>query len=175
MSETFEDLQPDLVDEHFRPFVRALGNLVITFALAEARLLELVSETLGGDELKAVALLKGQDAKNDVLALVHSIGLTGFDLNEMLAGLEAFWEDKAVRNRLIHDEWFPNIFEGFVATRGLTRTKTPEQVFGTPEVVGIWELALRFREYSGLFSHRAWAIRRDRGDSAKSVTQAVKQ
>ena len=32
----------DLVDVYFQPFVRALGNLVITFALAEAALLDLV-------------------------------------------------------------------------------------------------------------------------------------
>ena len=55
------DDQPDLVDEHFRPFVRALGNLVITFALCEASLLALVSEMLGDDELKAVTVLKAQD------------------------------------------------------------------------------------------------------------------
>jgi hypothetical protein len=55
-----DDDQPDLVDEHFRPFVRALGNLVITFALCEASLLELVSEMFGGDELKAVTVLKAK-------------------------------------------------------------------------------------------------------------------
>jgi hypothetical protein len=163
MNSTPDDDQPDLVDEHFHPFVRALGNLVITFALAEAKLLEMVSEMLSGVELKAVALLKSQDAKDQVLSLVQSIGLTGFDLEELLAGVDTFWEDKATRNRLVHDEWFPNIYEGAVATRGLTRTKTPEEVFGTPNVNEIWELALRFREYGGLFSHRAYVIRRERG------------
>jgi hypothetical protein len=153
----------DLVDEHFRPFVRALGNLVILFAWAEAKLLELVSEILGGDELKAVAVLKTQD-KADVLALIPSIGLGGFD-KELKAGVETFWDDKAARNRLIHDEWFPNIFERNVATRGLTRTKTPEEIFGTPNVDEIWALALRFRDYAYLFSHRAWGIRRERGDT----------
>jgi hypothetical protein len=64
-----DDDQLDLVDEHFRPFVRALGNLVITFALCEARLLDLVSEMLGGDELKAVTVLTAQDAKEQVLSL----------------------------------------------------------------------------------------------------------
>jgi hypothetical protein len=58
---------------------------VITFALAEARLLDLVSEMLGGDELKAVAVLKAPDAKEQVLSLVKSIGLSGFDLNELLS------------------------------------------------------------------------------------------
>jgi hypothetical protein len=31
---THDDEKPDLVDEHFRPFVRALGNLVITLQFA---------------------------------------------------------------------------------------------------------------------------------------------
>ena len=31
------DDQPDLGDDYFRPFFRALRNLVITFALAEAK------------------------------------------------------------------------------------------------------------------------------------------
>jgi hypothetical protein len=98
-----DDDQPDLVDEHFRPFVRALGNLVITFALCEARLLELVSEILG-DELKAVTILKDQDAKAKVLSLVRSVGLSGFDLDELLIAVDRFWIDKAARNRLVHDE-----------------------------------------------------------------------
>ena len=165
MTVTPHDDHADIVDDFFRPFVRALGNLVIAFALSEAKLLELVSEMLGGDELKAVALLKSQDAKEQVLALVPTLGLNGYDLKELLDGVETFWTDKAVRNRLIHDEWFPNIYEKNVATRGLTRAKTPEEVFGTPEVEQIWELALRFREYAGLFSHRSWAIRRERGDT----------
>jgi hypothetical protein len=96
-----EDDQPDLVDEHFRPFVRALGNLVITFALCEARLLELVSQMLGGDELKAVSVLKAEDAKDQVLSLVRSLGLSGYDLEELLTGVDTFWTDKAARNRLV--------------------------------------------------------------------------
>ena len=87
MSDTSGEDQPDLVDDYFRPFVRALGNLVITFALAEAKLLDMVSEMLGGDELKAVALLKSPDAKDHVLSLVRSIGLSGFDLDELLGGV----------------------------------------------------------------------------------------
>ena len=163
MSETPGEDQPDLVDDHFRPFARALGNLVITFALAEAKLLDMVSEMLGGDELKAVALLKSPDTKDNVLSLVRSIGLRGFDLDELLGQVNSFWIDKATRNRLVHDEWFPNIYEGAVATRGLTRTKTPEEVFGTPNVEEVWRLALRFQQYQGLFSHRAYALRRGRG------------
>jgi hypothetical protein len=57
----------DIVDDFYAPFVRPLGNLVIAFAWAEAELLDLVLEMLGGDELKAVALLKSQNAKEQVL------------------------------------------------------------------------------------------------------------
>jgi hypothetical protein len=62
----------DIVDDFYAPFVRPLGNLVIAFALAEAELLDLVSEMLGGDELKAVALLKSQNAKRCGLGHVSS-------------------------------------------------------------------------------------------------------
>jgi hypothetical protein len=165
VSDSVADDQPDLVDEYFRPFVRALGNLVITFALCEAQMLAMVTEMLGGDEFKAVALLKSPDAKEEVLALVRSIGLDGFDLKDLLNNVDGFWSDKAVRNRLIHDEWFQNLFEASVATRGLTRTKTPEEVFGAPDVNEEWQLAHRFQEYDGLFSHRAYILRRERGDT----------
>jgi hypothetical protein len=36
-SNAIADDQPDLGDDYFRPFFRALRNLVITFALAEAK------------------------------------------------------------------------------------------------------------------------------------------
>jgi hypothetical protein len=52
--------------------------------LAEARLLDLVSEMLGGDELKAVAVLKAPGQRAGIV-LVKSIGLSGFDLNELLS------------------------------------------------------------------------------------------
>jgi hypothetical protein len=59
--------ESDLVDVHFRPFVRALGNLVITFALCENELLRLVTVMAGG-ELQAIAILKDQKhAKDRVL------------------------------------------------------------------------------------------------------------
>ncbi|MET4739652.1 hypothetical protein ABIF73_003791 [Bradyrhizobium japonicum] len=152
-----------VVDERFRPFVKALGNLVIAFALAEAELLDVTAEMLGGDELKAVAVLKSQDAKDKVLSMAQSIGLVGYDLQEFLDGIDGFWRDKEDRNRLIHDRWFPNIYEGSVATRGLTRTKQPEEIFGSPTVQDVWNLARRFREYDDLFSHRAWDLRKTRG------------
>ena len=157
----------DLVDEHFRPFVRALGNLVITFALAEAVLLDLVAEMRDQDELKAVAVLKAPDAKAQVLALAGALGLTGYDRDGLLTGLESFWADKAERNRLVHDEWYPSLYQlGTVNTRGLTRTKTPQEVFGSPDVAEVWRLAGRFQYYDGLFSHRAHMIRCEREAAA---------
>jgi hypothetical protein len=97
---------------------------------------------LGGEELRTVAVRKAQDAKEQVLSLVKSIGLSGFDLNELLTGIESFWSDEGIRNRLVHDEWYPHFFEhGTVAIRGLTRTKTPEEVFGMPNVDEVWRLA----------------------------------
>jgi hypothetical protein len=133
------DEHNDLVDEHFRPFVRALGNLVITFALCEAALLDLVSEMLGDDEIKAVAVLKAQDAKEQVLSLVPSRGLSGFDLDELLTGVGTFWDDRAARNRLVHDEWYPSLLEiGTVGIRGITRAKTPQEVFGIVDLRGLW-------------------------------------
>jgi hypothetical protein len=118
-----EEQDPDLVDEHFRPFVRPLGNLVIAFALAEAELLDMVAEMLGGDELAAVSVLKSQDAEQRVLSLVQSIELSGFELQVLSDGVKSYWRNKEARNRLIHDCWFPNIYEQTVATRGLTGAK----------------------------------------------------
>src|SRR5258708_5895049 len=97
---------PDLVDEFYRPYIRALGNLVIMFAHCEAALLSLVAELCGGDELKAVDVLKAQDAKEQVALLVRSIGLSGFELDELVIGIGEFWCDRNIRNRLIHDEWY---------------------------------------------------------------------
>jgi hypothetical protein len=155
--------QPDLVDEFYRPYIRALGNLVIMFAQCEAAVLSLVAQLCGGDELKAVDVLKAQDAKDQVISLVRSIGLSGFDLDELVISIEEFWCDKNIRNRLIHDEWYPNLFEpGTVGTRGLTRKKVPQEVFGGPTVFEVWELAARFGQYEQVFSHRSWALSRSR-------------
>jgi hypothetical protein len=162
MSDTPDD-QPDLVDKYFQPFVRAPGNLVITFALAEAKLLDIVSEMLRGDEVKAVALLKSQDGKDQVLSLAQAQGLSGFDFKELLSGIDSFWSDKAARNRLVHDEWYPSLLEfPRVGIRGLTRSKTPQEVFDMVDVTGVWQLAARFRDDEELFSHRAYVIRRQR-------------
>src|SRR5713226_9150839 len=104
------DEPTDLVDEDYRPYVRAPGNLVIMFAHCEAALLSLVAELCGGDELKAVDVLKAQDAKDRVISLIRSSGLSGFDLDELVIGVREFWCDKNIRNRLIHDEWYPDLF-----------------------------------------------------------------
>jgi hypothetical protein len=99
-----------------------------------------------------------------VLALANSIGLTGYDHDELLAGIASFWTDKGDRNRLVHDQWYPI---GTVKTRGLTRAKTPQEIFGEPDVSEVWQLALRFQHYDGLFSHRAYMIRRERECEAR--------
>jgi hypothetical protein len=153
--------QSDLVDVHFRPFVRALGNLVITFALCENELLELV-RAMVGNELEAVAILKDQKhAKDRVIALARALHLPAPETEELISGIEGFWRDKEIRNRMIHDEWFPNILEpGAIHTRGVTRAKQPRLIFGDRSVDEVWAVAERFQQYDGLFSHRSWALSR---------------
>lgn len=150
----------DLVDDFYRPFVRALGNLVITFAQAEAALLEMVAAHLQ-NELDAVALLKKPDAKDRVLALVEQLLLDTSLIDELRQAVSDFWAAKETRNRIIHDEWFP-LFEdaGGVATRGFTRKKQPEEVLIEQEVTGVWDLARKFREFENVFSHTAYVINR---------------
>lgn len=159
----------DLVDEFYRPYVRALGNMVVLFAQCEATLLDLVAELCGSGEkaeLDAVRLLKDEKkAKDRIIELVRGLGLSGSNLDELVGGIDNFWSDKEVRNRLIHDDWFPSLEEdglGRVGTRGLTRKKVPEEVIDWRSVDEVWGLAYRFREYSGLFSHRAWELSRNR-------------
>jgi hypothetical protein len=159
-----DQLEDDLVDEFFRPYIRALGNVVVLFAQCEADLLTLVAELQGGDEVEAIRLLKDEKAKDRIIALVGGLGLSDFDLEELVAGVGQFWSDKEVRNRLIHDDWFPGLGQsaGKVGTRGLTRKKVPEVVVKWPSVDEVWSLASRFRELKYLFSHRAWALSRAR-------------
>jgi len=98
-----------------------------------------------------------------VISLIRSTGLSGFDLNELVIGIGDFWCDKSIRNRLIHDEWYPNFLTpGTVGTRGLTRKKAPKEVFNQVTVPEVWELAARFGYYDHLFSHRSWALSRSR-------------
>jgi hypothetical protein len=169
---TNADEPTDLVDEFYRPYVRALGNLVILFAQSEAELLSLVAE-LCGSELEAVRLLKDADkAKDRIIEMIRGLSLSDFDREELIGGIGGFWSDKEIRNRLIHDDWFPSLEEdgtGKVGTRGLMRKKVPAQVFGSPRVEEVWALARRFQEFSYLFSHRAWVLSRERrGDDQQN-------
>jgi hypothetical protein len=154
--------QSDLVDVPFRPFVRALGNLVITFALCENELLTLVTAMADGNELEAIAILKDQKhAKDRVIALARDLDLPAPETDELVSGIEGFWQDKDIRNRMIHDEWFPSLLQhGAIHTRGVTRAKQPVVIFGDRSVGEVWDLAERFQQYDGLFSHRSWALSR---------------
>jgi hypothetical protein len=67
--------QADLVDEFYVPLVRALGNLVILFAQAEADLIDLLTELNGGDEKAAHEVLKSRTAKEEILALLEASGI----------------------------------------------------------------------------------------------------
>ena len=73
------------------------------------------------------------------------MGLSGFDLDELVGGIDNFWSDKEARNRPIHDDWFPSLEEGElgrVGTRGLKRKKVPEEVIGWPGVDEVWVLRI---------------------------------
>lgn len=157
----------DLVDEFYRPLVQALGNLVILCAQSEASLLDLVAALQGtDDEWQAQAVLKPPNAKERVLVLVRASSFRGFELTELLQGVEAFWTDRALRNRYFHDEWFPLLDEGGVpAIRGLPWKKNSEVVFDVPTADEIWALAARFRDDEHLFSHAAYVIRRERNSA----------
>ena len=68
----------DLVDVFYRPLVQPLGNLVILCAQAEASLLDLVAAMQGSDERQAQSVLKREDAKDQILALVRDRSVQGF-------------------------------------------------------------------------------------------------
>jgi hypothetical protein len=155
--------EKDLVDEFFRHLVQPLGNLVILFAQAEASLLDLVAALKGADERQAQAVLKANDAKDQILALLRTSGFQDFELSELLDGVERFWSDKARRNRYFHDEWFPLLNEGGIpAIRGLPYKKGSEVVWDDPTAEDVWALVGSFREHEYLFSHAAYELRRRR-------------
>ena len=158
--------QEDLVDVFYRPLVRPLGNLVITFAQAEASLLELVTE-LEGTEENARRSLKNFDAtaQERVIDLVKASGLVGFDLAELVEAIVSFWKDKERRNRYIHDEWFPDLTTGAPMTRGLPRRMAATIMFDAPSPEEVWALAERFRENGNLFSITAHKLRRAKSDN----------
>jgi hypothetical protein len=158
--------QADLVDVFYRPLVRPLGNLVVTFAQAEASLLELVTE-LEGNEESARHILKNLDdaAQERAIELIkRKSGLVGFDLAELLEAVVSFWKDKERRNRYIHDEWFPDLTTGAPMTRGLPRKKAATVIFDAPSPEEVWTLAKRFQENGNLFSITARNLWRKRSD-----------
>ena len=158
--------QPDLVDVFYRPLVRPLGNLVITFAQAEASLLELVTE-LDGTEENARRILKNLDhpALERVIELIKTSGLAGFDLVELLEAAASFWKEKERRNRYIHDEWFPDLSTGAPMTRGLPRRRAATIMFDAPTPEEVWRVAKRLQENGNLFSITVHKLRRMRSDN----------
>jgi hypothetical protein len=62
---------------------------------------------------------------------------------------------------IIHDEWYVDLSsdEGSPATRGLPRKKDAVVVWGSSTPDDVWQLALRFRGYRRLFSHRTYKLR----------------
>jgi hypothetical protein len=170
LSDPLPGMTDDLVDEFYRPLVQPLGNLVVLCAQAEASLLDLVVALVGADERQAQSVLKRQDAKDQVLTLARDrSGLQGFNLLELLEGVENYWSDRDRRNRYYHDDWFVvPTGSGIPATRGLPLKKGSEVVFASPTAEEIWALAARFRDHEHLFSHVAYVVRRER-NSAKGT------
>jgi hypothetical protein len=146
----------DLVDVFYRPLVRPLGNLVVLFAQAERRLLELVVELTGCTE-KAAQQFLTMDAikvRQEIVRHALASGIEGFRIQDLSGGLEGYYKDRERGNRLIHDEWFVSLFEGGKAkTQGLPRKKDAEVVWDDSTPDDVWDLALRFRDYEGLFCY----------------------
>jgi hypothetical protein len=160
--------QKDLVDVFYAPFVRPLGNLTVLFAQAEAALLEFAAELTGETEKDAQRFLqmKAADAKQEIIPLAQASGIEGFDLEELSERIESYCCDRERRNRLIHDEWYIDLFNDERATprtRGLPRKKDADVVWGSSTPDDVWRLALRFREYRSLFSFRAHDLRKRKG------------
>ena len=158
--------RPDLVEAFYRPLVRPLGNLVITFAQAEASLLELVTE-LDGTEENARRILKNLDdtALERVIELIKTSGLASFDLAELLKAAVSFWKEKERRNRYIHDEWVPDLTTGAPLTRGLPRRKAATIMFDAPTPEEVWTLVKRLQKNGSLFSIAAHKLRRIKSDN----------
>lgn len=151
----------DVVDTFYLQFVRPLGNLVIIYAQAEWSLIELISECEKTGERAALEILKGPAAKKVTLDLVSRSGLEGYDLEDSLNHVSEFWISKDMRNRYIHDEWFPNILssEATVTTRGIPPKKGSDVIWDDPTPQNVWALAVRFREHKSAFSYGAYKIR----------------
>jgi hypothetical protein len=151
----------DIVDVFYHPFLRPLGNLVITFAQAEAALIEILTECNGGNE-KAASDLVGKGDRDTIGEIILNSGFKDFDLEDLMDNLKAFWEAKGKRNRLIHDEWWVGLDQDDrigIGTRGIPRGKSAEVVWGEPTLEEIWALARLFREHRSVFSHYAHRLR----------------
>jgi hypothetical protein len=160
--------QEDLVDEFYAPFIRPLGNLTVLFAQAEAAWLEFVAELTGEPEKDAQRFLKMevQDAKQEIIPRARESCIEDFDLEELVEGIEGHCCDRKRRSRLIHDEWYIDLFNDERATprtRGLPLKKGADVVWGDSTPDDVWRLALRFRDYRQLFSFRAYDLRRRKG------------
>ncbi len=158
--------QQDLVDVFYRPLVRPLGNLVITFAQAEASLFELVTE-LDGTEENARRILKNLDdtALERVIELIKASGLAGSDPAGLLEAAVSFWKEKERRNRYIHDAWFPDLTTDAPMTPGLPRRKAATIMFDAPTPEEVWTLVKRLQKNGSLFSIAAHKLRRIRSDN----------
>jgi hypothetical protein len=95
-----EDEQEDFVDVFY-----------IDLAQAEASLVELLTGLNEGSERVAHETLKSPDAKKKIISLIEASGIQGFDLQELIEGIDAYWADKDRRNRYIHDEWYVGLYE----------------------------------------------------------------
>ncbi len=162
-----EDDHPDIVDVFYRPFLRPLGNMVITFARAENALKELLAEIKDGDERTAGNLVNGK--LEEVIDVVRDNGFQGFELEDLTDHLTEFWRAKEDRNRLIHDDWWVGLDSderARVGTSGLPRKKGSVMHWGAPTREAIWKLARQFRDYRLVFSSYAdiWRDRRAPGD-----------
>jgi hypothetical protein len=158
-----ENERPDEVDKFYRPFLRPLGNMVITFARAEAALTELVAGLADCDE-RSAAMIAGGD-RDKIRQLAKESGFEYFDLEELKElqeSLEHFWNAMDERHRLVHDEWWVghDDEEGVVVgTRGFPRKKGSKIAWDNPTVDQIWELASKFRYYRLVFSDFARRLR----------------
>lgn len=157
-----EDDHPDFVEVFYQPFLRPLGNMVITFARAENALKELLTELKGGDERAAVILLGCR--LEEIVDVIRVSGFEGFELEDLTDHLNEFWKAKEERNRLIHDDWWVGLDADDrprVGTNGLPKKKGSVMQWGAPTREAIWKLARQFVTHRLVFSSYA-DIWRDR-------------
>jgi hypothetical protein len=148
-----EDNHPDFVEVFYQPFLRPLGNMVISFAQAENALKEFLMDLKGGDERAAIMLL-GRDLE-EVIDVIRASGFQGFELEDLTNHLKEFWKAKEERNRLIHDDWWVGLDSDErprVGTNGLPKKKGSVMQWGAPTCEAIWDLARQFVNHRLVFS-----------------------